>query len=162
MTRSDRDDSVTLSHMLNRVARLYSSRVVSHLQEQKKLDSVRPVHLVTMMHLTGDGQRITEVADELDVSKQAVKRVVDELEELELVIRTADPSDKRAKIVKLTSKGKKACKAGATTLDEFEESYKADVGDKAADKLWASLNDLADWLEHMEDKSKRKRRRRSA
>jgi DNA-binding MarR family transcriptional regulator len=150
MIRSDYEDNVTLSHLLNRVARLYSARVVSELQEHQSLRAIRPVHLVTMMHLTGEGQRITEVADELSVSKQAVKRVVDELEEQKYVERTSDPSDRRAKIVKLTRKGINACDAGKQTLLKFEERYASEMGKAAVEKLWSSLITLSDWLDELE------------
>lgn len=158
MIRSTKEESVTLSHLLNRVARQYSAHVVANLQEERWLDSVRPVHLATMLHLVGDGERITTVAEELDVSKQAVKRVVDELEELKLVVRTADPSDRRAKIVRLTDDGRKACESGRHALENFEHRYRQDVGDDAVKQLWSSLLTLSDWLEHMEGTQAKPRR----
>ena len=52
------------------------------------------------------GTRLTELARRAGVTKQAVMVVVDELEVRGLVCRTPDPDDGRAKVVRLTARGR--------------------------------------------------------
>ncbi len=52
------------------------------------------------------GTRLTELARRAGVTKQAMMVVVDELEVRGLVRRTPDPEDGRAKVVRLTARGR--------------------------------------------------------
>jgi DNA-binding MarR family transcriptional regulator len=52
------------------------------------------------------GTRLTELARRAGVTKQATMVVVDELEVRGLVRRTPDPEDGRAKVVRLTARGR--------------------------------------------------------
>ena len=52
------------------------------------------------------GTRLTELARRAAVTKQAMMVVVDELEVRGLVRRTPDPDDGRAKVVRLTARGR--------------------------------------------------------
>lgn len=52
------------------------------------------------------GTRLTELARRAGVTKQATMVVVDELEVRGLVRRTPDPNDGRAKVVRLTARGR--------------------------------------------------------
>ncbi len=52
------------------------------------------------------GTRLTELARRAGVTKQAMMIVVDELEVRGLVRRTPDPEDGRAKVVRLTARGR--------------------------------------------------------
>ena len=52
------------------------------------------------------GTRLTELARRAGVTKQAMMIVVDDLEVRGLVRRTPDPEDGRAKVVRLTARGR--------------------------------------------------------
>src|ERR671911_2467251 len=52
------------------------------------------------------GTRLTELARRAGVTKQAMMVVVDDLEARGLVRRTPDPDDGRAKVVRLTARGR--------------------------------------------------------
>jgi DNA-binding MarR family transcriptional regulator len=52
------------------------------------------------------GTRLTELARRAGITKQATMVVVDELEVRGLVRRTPDPEDGRAKVVRLTARGR--------------------------------------------------------
>ena len=47
--------------------------------------------------------------------------LVDELEQLEYVVRRPDPTDRRAKLITLTSKGHACIAAGIATIDGIEQ-----------------------------------------
>lgn len=54
-----------------------------------------------------DGLRITELSDRLLIRPPSVTGAVDRLERAGLVVRKGDPSDQRAKFVRLTPAGRK-------------------------------------------------------
>lgn len=52
-----------------------------------------------------DGLRLKDVAERLHIAPRSATEVIDQLEVKELVMRTADPIDRRATLVKLTPAG---------------------------------------------------------
>src|SRR5919199_2989010 len=58
------------------------------------------------------GSRLTELAERSGITKQAVGEAVAELEQLGYVERVPDPSDGRAKIIRLTPRGLDGCLTG--------------------------------------------------
>ena len=88
------------------------------------------------------GSRVTELAERSGLTKQAVSEVIPELEQLGYVTREPDPRDKRAKIVKLTPKGRDACLTGRRLFAEIEAEWAEQFGDE----LLAALRDAAEQI----------------
>ncbi len=66
------------------------------------------------------GTRLTELARRAGVTKQAIMVLVDELEGAGLVRRTPDPDDGRAKVVRLTARGRTCaaeCRRAVAAVD---------------------------------------------
>jgi DNA-binding MarR family transcriptional regulator len=68
---------------------------------------VRIADLVLFRSLDLDGTRLTDLASRASMTKQGMKELVDQAEDLGLVSRCPDDDDGRAKIVKLTPRGLK-------------------------------------------------------
>lgn len=68
-----------------------------------------------------DGSRLTELARGANMTPQAMGELVDELEDLEYVERRPDPTDRRAKLIVLTPKGRACIAAGLATIEGIEE-----------------------------------------
>jgi DNA-binding MarR family transcriptional regulator len=75
------------------------------------------------------GSRLTELADASGLTKQAVGEAVAELERLAYVERVPDPDDGRAKIIRLTSRGRAACLTGRGVFAEIEQEWADQVGE---------------------------------
>src|SRR3954470_505974 len=73
---------------------------------------LRPAHACVFGTIRPEGNRLTELAERADMTKQAVGEVVSELEGIGYVERVPDPSDGRAKIIKLTERGLAAWELG--------------------------------------------------
>lgn len=52
-----------------------------------------------------DGLRLKDVAERLHIAPRSATEVIDQLEAKALVLRTADPVDRRATLVRLTAEG---------------------------------------------------------
>ena len=66
------------------------------------------------------------------MTPQAMGEVVDELEELGYVRREPDPSDRRAKLVILTQRGRECVAAGRATIEGIEEHLTELLGAQTA------------------------------
>src|SRR6201992_3440460 len=69
------------------------------------ITDVRPTHGCVFRFLHGDGMRLTELASLAGLTKQSVGEIVGDLEGLAYLERYPDPTDKRAKLIRLTKKG---------------------------------------------------------
>jgi DNA-binding MarR family transcriptional regulator len=86
------------------------------------------------------GSRLTDLAERSGLTKQAVGEVIPELEQLGYVTREPDPRDRRAKIIKLTPKGRDACLTGRRLFAEIEREWAEELGEE----LLAGLREAAE------------------
>jgi DNA-binding MarR family transcriptional regulator len=89
-----------------------------------------------------EGSRLTDLAERSGLTKQAVGEVIPELEQLGYVTREPDPRDRRAKIIKLTPKGRDACLTGRRLFAEIEAEWAEQFGDE----LLAALREAAEQI----------------
>ena len=85
------------------------------------------------------GSRLTELAADAGLTKQAVGEAVTELERLGYVTRVPDPQDGRAKIIKLTDRGMDAVIKGRRIFAEIEREWAEQIGAE----LMASFREAA-------------------
>jgi DNA-binding MarR family transcriptional regulator len=62
----------------------------------------------TLLRAGDTSMRMSELADALGIVRRSATSVVDDLEQLRLVSRSADPDDRRAVLVQLTKAGRSA------------------------------------------------------
>jgi DNA-binding MarR family transcriptional regulator len=86
-----------------------------------------------------NGSRLTELAERSGFTKQAVGEAVTELEKLGYLERMPDPSDGRAKIIKLTDFGVDAVVKGRRVFAQIEAEWAEQLGPE----LLASFRDAA-------------------
>jgi DNA-binding MarR family transcriptional regulator len=84
---------------------------------------IRPTHGCVFGHVDPGGSRLTDLADRANMTKQSVGEVVTDLEQLGYVQRDPDPSDGRAKIIRLTERGHEAQTFSWTLIDEIEREW---------------------------------------
>jgi DNA-binding MarR family transcriptional regulator len=135
--------------VLFKVARLLNEKAIDQLNEENGEElRYRPSHMALIPHLSLEGSRITTLAEQMQISKQAVGQVVEELEQMGVVCRTPDPSDGRAKLVHFTKEGKKGMLRGLALLRHMEADLTKVVGAKPMKKLGKTLRTL---LAHLDD-----------
>ena len=89
-----------------------------------------------------DGKRLTDLAKTANMTPQAMAEIVDELEALGYVKRTPDPTDRRAKLIRLTADGQSLTKLGADTIGRIEKQISTILGNDGHRQLRALLTQL--------------------
>jgi DNA-binding MarR family transcriptional regulator len=107
-------------------------------------EEVRLVHINLTRCLDFSGTRLTELARRAAMTKQAMGELVDECERIELVERTADPTDGRAKIVVFTARGKRFMSAFRDALSTAEEEMEFQLGGTRVQNMKQALADYTD------------------
>lgn len=74
-------------------------------------EDIRPAHGFMFKRILPNGATGIELAEYLGISKQAVSKMVDSLENSGYVTRKTHPTDKRGKIIILTERGLAVMKA---------------------------------------------------
>jgi DNA-binding MarR family transcriptional regulator len=83
-----------------------------------------------LQRLDPRGMRLTDLAEQARVTKQTAGALVDQLERAGYVVRTADPSDARARLVTLSDKGLALCRTAAAEVARVEDQWREFLGDK--------------------------------
>jgi DNA-binding MarR family transcriptional regulator len=105
-------------------------------------DDVRPAHGFAFHRLAPDGATGNELAEFLDITKQAASEMVDYLEQHGYVVRQPHPTDRRGKIVTLTDRGWNCIRETEAILSRMEAQWTAIIGAKRMEELQADLRQL--------------------
>jgi DNA-binding MarR family transcriptional regulator len=103
---------------------------------------IRPPHGNVMQFLDGDGTRIGVLADRAQMTRQSMAELVAHLERLGYVERVPDPSDRRAKLVRATSKGKQLYLIAREVVAEIEAEWTRRLGKTKMSQLRQLLEEL--------------------
>jgi DNA-binding MarR family transcriptional regulator len=105
-------------------------------------EAIREAHGCVFGFIQAEGSRLTFLAERSGLTKQAVGELVDDLERLDYVERVPDPTDGRAKLVRLTEKGANAQQLGRSILAEIEQRWAEQIGDERVAAMRETLEDI--------------------
>ena len=88
------------------------------------------------------GTRLTDLAQQAQVTKQTAGFLVDQLERAGYVRRVADPSDARARLVQIAERGAAAVKFAREVEVEVEAEWTAYLGEEETGQLRRVLTRL--------------------
>ena len=100
-------------------------------------------HALVFFHLDADGTRPAEIARRAGISRQAVGQTVGQMREMGLVKLAADPTNRRARLVQPTAKGRKALERSGTGSAAAEKVLSRRIGAARVKGLREALE--ADW-----------------
>jgi DNA-binding MarR family transcriptional regulator len=86
-----------------------------------------------------DGTRLSELAEQAQVAKQTATALVDRLERAGYVERVADPSDGRARLVRIAPKGAKIIPIARAEEAEIEAEWTKHLGSRRMAQLREAL-----------------------
>ncbi len=134
--------SPDLGRLLLEGHRALAAELVASLEERGYPD-LRAGHLAVFQHIDRrGGTRLTDLANRARMTKQGMMLTVDDLESRGYVRRVADPSDARAKIVRLTAHGRRAAAESTRAVQALETRTKRYLGDRRYETLREVLEDL--------------------
>ncbi len=149
--RSAQDRS--FGHALLTCARLFDEAAQARLNEATGERLGRPAVMRLIPYLDTVGIRPTELARRVDVSKQAVGQILADLEHRGLVEYIDDPSDGRARLVRLTKEGVKSSRQGLAVLAELEHVVARRVGRKRMREVHAGLDAIVQAMHALRSES---------
>lgn len=131
-----------LGRLLLEASRQVGADLVAELQE-RGFDDARPGHAVVALHIDRrSGTRVGDLAARAGMTKQGMLLLVDDLEARGYVRRVADPDDARARIVRLTARGRRYIAEFRRSLAAVEGRVRRDLGDARFEAMHAALEDL--------------------
>ena len=117
-----------LSRLLLEAHRTLGGELLEGLNERGYPD-VRPGHAALFMNIDRrTGTRLTELARRAHMTKQGMMLLVDELEERGYVRRVPDPEDARAKLVRLTARGRNYVAEARRAMAAVESRARRELG----------------------------------
>lgn len=139
--------SASVAQLLFKAARLLNERAVARLEPVDGAPRLRPAHTSLFPHIDQAGTRLTELARRLGISKQAVAQLVDELEQMGVIERLADPEDGRAKLIRFSRKAGRSLLDGLRHLQTIEAELAGELGVARMQALHEGLTALLAVLE---------------
>ena len=97
-----------------------------------------------MMGLDTEGTRLSVLAERAQIAKQTATALVDKLERAGYVERVPDPSDGRARLVRMTPRAEAALPIARAEEERIEAEWRAQLGDELMDRLRDTLTALRD------------------
>ncbi|MDX6318059.1 MAG: hypothetical protein QOD35_1459 [Nocardioidaceae bacterium] len=88
------------------------------------------------------GTRVSELAEQARVTKQSAGFLVEQLEATGYVERVPDPADRRARLVRLTTRADKVVKTANSEVDRVLAEWAEHVGPDRLRQVYETLLDL--------------------
>jgi len=99
---------------------------------------LRTRHYRLVTFVPDDGIRLTRVAEQSGLTKQALAQALAPLEAGGYLDVVPDPADRRARIVRRTARGHEVVEAVLALQETFEQSWAAQVGEDR----WAAAREV--------------------
>jgi DNA-binding MarR family transcriptional regulator len=128
-----------LQELLTTVLRAYTAEFESELADAGFPDLSLALGTNVLRFLGTKGIRLTTVADLAGVSKQAVSQHVAYLEARGYLTVEADPTDRRAKTLRLTARGLESQRVARTLFSAIEQRWRRRLGTDEMRQLRVSL-----------------------
>ena len=135
-------EQANLGQLLLRAFRWFDEGLIGALHAAGWPELTR-AHSLVFAHLDPGGARTAEIARRAGVSRQAVHQTVQELQRLGLVRLVPDPTNRSAKLVVPTDRGRDSIRVAKATLTDLEGELAQRLGRDQVRALRQALE--ADW-----------------
>ena len=119
-------------------AQAIQRRIIAELNAAG-FDDLRVPHMAVLQFPGPDGVRPGVLAERAGMSKQAMNQLLKSLERLGYLVRSDAPGQGRARIVRLTKRGRAVYAAMVDILRDIEREWSAELGAKRFAELKALL-----------------------
>jgi DNA-binding MarR family transcriptional regulator len=133
-----------LGRMLLETRRRLAAELDEALAERGYPDG-RPGHVALILNVDRrTGSRLSDLAERAGMTKQGMMLLVDDLEEGGYVRRVPDQEDGRAKLVRLTARGRRYAAEARRSVAAVEGRVRRRLGDRRYEALRGALEALAE------------------
>jgi len=102
-------------------------------------EDLRVPHMPVLQFPGPDGARPGVLAERAGMSKQAMNQLLRSLEDLGYIVRADSPDEGRARVVRLTKRGRAVYAKAIDILQDIERDWNAELGPKHFTQLKALL-----------------------
>ncbi|WP_282610204.1 MarR family winged helix-turn-helix transcriptional regulator [Pelagibius sp. Alg239-R121] len=143
----DQRRSRLIGRLVTRLSMAYQRR----LEERGNVShNLPPAQKSLLVHIEAEGSRVTALAERLRISKQAVSKLVQELEAQGYVTRQPDETDGRAMRVCFTRRGRDLVQDTVSVFEALDQEAVKVLGKQDA----AALRSLLErWAAHLDPKA---------
>jgi len=141
MKRENPGRRETLIILLAEAAEELTNQLVERLAAAGYED-IRPAHRWVFAYIDPDGTRVTELAERAHMSHPSMSELVSGLVASGYVERVPDPSDGRARLVRLSRAGRRLQRRALEEIADIESAWLHRLGPRLARELPAALADL--------------------
>jgi DNA-binding MarR family transcriptional regulator len=110
-------------------------------------DDVTSAHVSLFRYPGLDGHRLTDIAQRMQITKQSVHELIGHLERLGYLVREPDPSNRRARLVRLTPRGQGLQEVIRIQARDCEHQIAKILGDRRFFQLKQALAMLVDEID---------------
>lgn len=123
----------------------YITSLAGDFLKKEGYDNFRVAHVVILMHIDlEEGLMINTLAQQIGISKQAISKIIKELQVEGYVYSEKHPTDARASLVRLSEKGAHFVLAWQRCTDHIDDLFKDVIGSKRLEQLKDILEELTE------------------
>ena len=137
------DEHIIFSQLLRRPYEALLTRLHAELAAAGYADTYPSWGTNLFHHLRGGGLRLTELAERTHTTKQALRYTINQLEAAGYVERVPDPTDGRAKIIRLTERGWEGRRVADEIIASIEHECVQELGEERMRQFEALMKDLS-------------------
>jgi DNA-binding MarR family transcriptional regulator len=134
-------DSFELVTVVRRLHHAIRAHVAAELLA-RGYDDITPAHIYIFQTPGPDGLRPTELAQRTLMTKQAMNHLLTSLEERGYIERVAADGDRRARVLRLTSRGRRLTQVIQDCASQIEHRWEQALGLESMRELLAALKQL--------------------
>lgn len=142
LTNPLRDRPTPLGSLITAAGQRLSSELDAALRAAG-LPDLRAAHAPIFMVIDAEGTRVTELAERTKMTKQAAGELIRYLTDRGYLQVTPGPTDKRARIVRLTARGWDAVSTGERVIAAFDRWLEHRIGAEQVVELRQTLTAIA-------------------
>ena len=141
------EDHVVFSQLLRRPYEALLMKIHAELAAAGFADSYPSWGTNIFHYLREGGLRLTELAERTHTTKQALRYTINQLEAAGYVERVPDPTDGRAKIIRLTERGWEGRRVADEIIASIEHECVQKLGEGKMRQFEALMKDVSSVLE---------------
>ncbi len=130
-----------LLHLLKKSFDEWASRELT----RKGYTDFKMGYMPFIMNIGVEGATNNELAQKACITKQAMSKIVSELEELKFITTKVNKNDRRSTMIYLTNKGKHFVIEVINCVESLKKEYKKQLGEERFEATFETIKEIIDY-----------------